>query len=242
MLCAAWPVHAALAVVQTVSCETLGADTCVTSGVTTTSGNLFVASTGYCCIAFTSITDSKSNSYTDSISELAEGAFTRGRQQYKANGTGGASHTFTLTGASAGFFGTLSVTEVSGAATTSPLDQTATDTDPLGHGTSHATASTGTTAQANEILIGFGTDSTVGTTYATDTGAGWNELTNVGADADSEGLLTGYRIVAATGTFTYTYTSSQDGNFVQGISTWKEASGSRQRCIGCGTDRKVIGQ
>ena len=242
VLGAAWPAHAALAVVQTVTCQAEASATCVTSGVTTTTGNLFVASTGYCCDAFTSITDSKSNSYTDAITELAEGSFTRGRQQYVANGAGGASHTFTLTGGSASFFGTLSVTEVSGAATTLPLDQTATDTDAPGHGTSHATAATGTTAQANEILIGFGTSATNPADYTTDAGAGWTELTNVSTDIDTEGLVTGYRVVAATGTFTYTYTSSTDVSYVHGISTWKEASGTRQRCIGCGIDKRVIGE
>lgn len=157
-----------------------------------------------------------------------------------ANGAGGASHTFTLTGASGSFFGTLSVTEVSGAATSSPLDKTATDTDPDGS-TSHATAATGTTAQANEILIGFGS-SAAPTAYTTDTGAGWTELSNISTDADTEGLITGYRIVSAVGTFTYTYTTDTAEENVLGISTWKEASGNRQRCIGCGTDKKVIGE
>lgn len=227
LLLAPWSAQSAIttSAAMTVTCSAEGAETCTTSDLTTTTGNLFVASVGYCCADFTSVTDSKSNSYGDSIAELTEGAFTRGRQQYVANGAGGATHNFTLTGASAAFYGTLSVSEVSGAATTSPLDQTATDTDALGHGTSHATAATGTTAQANELFIGFGTGSTVNSAYTTDTGAGWTELTNITTDIDTEGLLTGYKIVSATGTFTYTYTSNQDASYVHGISTWKEAAG-----------------
>lgn len=238
MAVAAWPAHAAIAVVQTVSCEAQGATTCNAGPVTTTNGNLFVASTSYCCDTFTSITDNNSNVYVNAIADQADGSGGTIRQDYKAVGTGGAGHTFTVTGASASFFATLSVQEVSGAAA-SPLDQTAADTDAIS--TSHSTPSTGTTAQADELLIGVGgTIST--TTYTTDTGAGWTEATNVATDADSEGMVTGYMVVSAVGTYAYTYTTGTGRATAQGISTWKAAAGNRQRCIGCGTDKKVIGE
>ena len=236
MVIAAWPAHAAIAVVQTVSCQAEASATCITSGVTTTTGNLFIASTGYCCDTFTSITDNKSNTFIDSIAELTQGS-TLGRQQYKENGAGGASHTFTLTGGSASFFGTLSVTEVSGALTSGALDQTATGT--TASGTNHATSATPTTAQANELLLGFGSSVDI-TTFTTDTGAGWTERTNIETDINTEGLLTGTRTVAATSTYTYTYTTGSTVSAVHGISTWKASSAAR--CIGCGIDKKVIGE
>lgn len=221
------------------TCQAEGATTCTTTGVTTTTGNLFVASTGFCCAAFTSVTDSKGNSYTNAIADITDAIGGKSRQDYKENGTGGASHTFTLTGASAAFFGTMSVTEVSGAATSGALDKTATGITNPG-ATSHTTSSTATTAQANELLLGFGSTSAGPTTFTTDTGAGWTEQTNISTDADTEGLITGTRIVSATSTFAYTYTTAETRDATQGISTWKEASGNRQRCIGCGADKKVI--
>ena len=234
---AAWPAYAAIAVVQTTSCVATATTTCNAGPITTTTGNLFIASTSYCCDTFTSVTDSNGNVYVNAIADTADGTGGTVRQDFKAVGVGGAGHTFTLTGASGSFYGTLSVTEVSGAAS-SPLDKTATGADA---GNSHTTASTATTAQANELLLGCG-GCFFATAYTTDTGAGWTEQTNLDTDANTEGLITGTRIVSATGTFAYTYTSSVSRACAQAISTWREASANRQRCIGCGTDRKVIGQ
>lgn len=239
---AAWPARAAIAIAQpAMSCEAQAAASCTTTGVTTTSGSLFVASTSYCCDTFVSVTDSKLNSYSNAVPDQADGSGGSVRQDYKAAGTGGASHTFTVTGGSASFFASFSVFEVSGAASVSPLDQIAADTDTTD--TNHSTPSTGTTSQANELLIGAGgTIST--TTYTTDVGAGWTEGFNVTTDGDSEGIVTGYKVVSAIGTYAYTYTTGTSRVTSQVISTWKEAavSAARQRCIGCGIDKKVIGQ
>lgn len=193
------------------------AASCTTGAVTTTNGSLFVASSSYCCAAFTSVTDSKLNVYGNAVPDKPDGAGGTIRQDYKAVGTGGASHTFTLTGASAAFYGTLSVQEVTGAAT-SPLDKTATGAET---NTAHTTDSTATTAQAAEILIGAGGCFNP-TGYTTDTGAGWVQQTNLDTDANTEGLIVGTRIVAATSTYTYTYTSGNSRACAQDISTWKE--------------------
>lgn len=238
VLLLATPAHSAIAVVQTVSCSAHGATSCTTGAVTTTNGNLFVANSSYCCAAFTSVTDSKSNSYGNAIAATSDADGGTIRQDFIAAGTGGASHTFTLTGASGAFFGSLSVIEVSGAAA-SPLDKTATGQD---SGTSHTTSNTATTSQADELLIGVGASIDI-TTYTTDTGAGWTERTNIATDVNTEGILTGSRVVSATGTYAYTYTSGTNDDFAQGISTWKAAAaggGARQQCVGCGADRKVI--
>src|SRR5262245_2854089 len=147
--------EAAIAIVQTVSCVASAATTCTTpAGVTTTAGSLLIASAGFCCAGFTSITDNKGNTYAVAIPQVAVIA-ADGLQRYVASNAGGSSHTVTLTGASGAFYGTLSVSEVSGA-TASPLDQQVGSND-AGSTTSHASPSTGTTTQANELLIGFGT-------------------------------------------------------------------------------------
>lgn len=236
---AAWPAHAAIAVAQVEQCSATAATTCTTGNLTTTNGNLFVVSTSYCCDTFTSITDSKSNAYTNSIADVTDNSGGKVRQDYKAGGTGGATHNWTLTGGSSSFFGTISVMEVSGAAA-SPLDQIASFAD-IGGGTSHSTGNTPTTSQADELLIGFGgTIST--TTYTTD--AGWTERLNVATDGSHEGIITGSQVVSATGAYAYTFTTGSSVFTAQGISTWKAAAAAttRQRCIGCGIDKKVIGQ
>lgn len=241
MIIAAWPAHAAIAVVQTASCEAQGATTCNAGPITTTNGNLFVANISYCCAAFTSIADNKSNVYGSSIATISDSSGGSIRQDYIAAGSGGSGHTFTVTGASAAFFATLSVIEVSGAAA-SPLDQTASAAD-VADTTSHSSGSTASTSQANELLIGLGGGIDI-TTYTNDGGAGWTERTNVSTDIDSEGIITGTKIVSAIGTYAYTFTTGSSVDDVMGISTWKEsaASSTRQRCIGCGTDKKVIGE
>jgi hypothetical protein len=240
LLLTALPTQAALSVVQKTTCSISGTTVCTTPGLTTTTGNLFVVNSSYCCAAFTSVTDSKSNSYTNSVAELTGGTSSKGRQDYVASGTGGGTHTWTLTGAS-GIYGTISVIEISGAAA-SPLDRTATGTDAGGF--THTTSSTATTTQANEVLVGAG-GMAVNTTYSLASGSSaFTVQHNIATDASTEGIITATQIVSATGAYLFSYDSSASGSgsFAL-ISTWKEATaaaGVRQRCVGCGVDGKVI--
>lgn len=182
--------------------------------------------------------------YSNAIPDTLTGSGTGDanlRQDYKENGTGGASHTFTGT-IGAAYFITISVSEISGAATSGALDKTATGSD-FTHPT-HTTSSTATTAQANELIVGYGGS------IDTDTftiGGSYTERTNIAAvDLTTNGLVAGTRVVAATSTYAFDFTnnSGNDLRTASGISTWKEAAASstRQRCIGCGVDKKVIGQ
>lgn len=240
---AAWPAHAAIAVVQTVSCSSHAAASCTTGAITTTNGNLFVASSSWMfhsLVSFTSVTDSKSNAYTNAIADTIDTASNEYtiRQDYKAAGSGGASHTFTATLSDA-YFVSLSVIEVSGASST-PLDQTATGAD--GNGTSHSTSSTSTTSQANELLIG---NSTAGDNITFTCGGSYTERTNIPADGgvNTSGLLNCSRNVTSASTYAFDFSTSGLARTSSGISTWKEAAagGTRQRCVGCGTDKKIIG-
>lgn len=238
MLIAPWPSHGAIAHVQSVSCLAFSTNTCTTSGVTTTTGNLFVTASTLFDGTFTSVTDSKSNSYSVVTSGFTTVNVADGRQDYKANGAGGASHTFTLT--TSGSFAAFAATEISGAATTTPLDK---NTGAADIGTSHSSTSTSATSQANELLYGSGIVCE-NSTMVTDTGAGWTERINDGNSGGNCGVLIGTKAVSATGTYAYTWTTSSSQDAISIISTWKEAaaSGVRQRCIGCGIDKKVIDQ
>lgn len=237
MLIAAWPAHAAIAVVNAASCTAAVTDTCTTGAITSTTGNLFVASVmSYNVSTFVSVTDSKSNTYTDSVAEV-ENHHMALRQQIKVNGAGGSSHTFTFTGAASNY-GSLAVLEVSGA-TATPFDQSA-----IGGNTavtSHTSGSTATTSQANELLIGWGATPNT-STYINDSGAGWTERANIEADGFSLGIICSSKVVSATSTYAYTFTTGSAVDSGAGIGTYKElaVSATRQRCIGCGTDKKVI--
>jgi hypothetical protein len=236
------PVSAAISYGQAVSCQNLGSTSCTTSSITTT-GNLLVAQTSCWCDLTTAgtvvgTTDSKSNTYTGVTTAYSVGPGVQ--VEYKASPTVGSSHTFTSTVLVGGTqYAALSVIEVLGAAA-APLDQTATGADGVGCCTAHATANTATTAQANEILLGIGGTTDADPVTYTQTGTGWTEASNI---SPFMGLITGYRVVSATGAYAYTFSTSGDMRSAQIITTWKDATaaaGVRQRCVGCGADGKVI--
>ena len=93
-----WPglALAAISFGQAVSCTSAGVTGCTTPGTTTT-GSVFVAQTGYWegGSAFTSVSDSKSNTWTNVIAAFTDGsAQTSGRvDAVNGGGTGGAAPT-----------------------------------------------------------------------------------------------------------------------------------------------------
>jgi hypothetical protein len=125
--------------------------------ITSTNGNLFIADTCYYLQGntFTSITDSKSNSYTQAGSTVVSSGDLEGqaREYYIANGTGGATHNFTVTLSGNGF-PALAAKEVSDALTSNVLDRTASKSDNSGT-TGLTSSTTATTIQANELLNGL---------------------------------------------------------------------------------------
>jgi hypothetical protein len=118
--------------------------------LTTTSGNLLV-----CDLAmygtFSSFADSRTLTWTDSITLTSHSSDSGEKlgQKYVANASGGANHTFTLHLTAPGY-PTVSCTEVSGAATSSVLDQTSINVSTVAT-TSQTSNSTSTTTQADEI-------------------------------------------------------------------------------------------
>lgn len=129
--------------------------TITTAGVTTTggSGSVFLAWVFHEASGegFTSITDSNANSWAQVGSTYQDG--NKYVRTYKCEGgTGGSSHTFTVTYSGTGGTAIL-VVELTGCATSNAIDQAPAVVKDTASPFSSST--TGTTAQANEMLVGF---------------------------------------------------------------------------------------
>lgn len=199
-----------------------GATTLTTGSLTTTSGSLVLVGASWDSTpTFTSITDSKSNSWSIVGSELNASSH-KSRVYVAHNITGGSSHTFTLT-VSASAVATLFVCEFTGADTASAVDQQGRRNDT----SSPFTLAAGlTTTQANEALWSMvvGNSSSPTATHA-ESGLGsstiQDEITNgslywTGAQATS--------IKSATGTFNPSWTENGATNAHVWLVTIKEAA------------------
>ncbi len=196
-----------------------GTYTSAAFGSSTTSGNLIVVTVsddGGTLGGITSVTDSKSNTYTKVPNEF-DGASTVS-VWYAKNITGGASHTITVNyNTSITFASTCVAQEFSGVDTTAPLDVY---TSTGGTGTSTTSGATGTTAQNDELVIGslafFGATTTVtlGSGY---TNLGTTHQTNAGVGMES-------KVVSSTGTQTATFTLGLSRGWSTAVTTFKAAS------------------
>jgi hypothetical protein len=197
-------------VVQTVSAISSGSQASVTtSGITTTSGNLLVAiiynfGNG---IGGTPITDSNSNTWAQAIASTGTSRGW-GAMYYVANCTGGAAHTFTFTPSSSNFIN-ITVYEITGAATSSVLGNTSTSTAASGSRNSGSITASG---GVDEIFIGAGGSSAVGTLSAPTSVPLWWLAHNNGGTASTEGRTTYWREVAAGGSDSFAYSASNSGN------------------------------
>lgn len=127
--------------------------TATTAAVTTqASGSVFVVCYTFDSAAtFTSITDSKSNSWSIIGSEI-NASNHKSRMYYVENATGGSSHTFTGTNGSASLDCSIWVIEITGALTSGSLDQSGSRSDT----TSPFTLAAGLlTTQNDEALVTF---------------------------------------------------------------------------------------
>lgn len=204
-----------------------------TAAITTTSGNLVVIGVTYVA-SFSSVSDSKGNTWTLAAGPVTASAGDTIRCYYAFNLTGGAGHTFTLNLSAAGA-GVVCAAEYSGVLLTDPLDQTATQAS---SGNPVDSSSTATTTQADELLIGYGQQSS-GVNLAWSAGASYTLRANV-ADAvpSSIGAMV-ERLVSATGAYNATMShGGETGTYSALIATFKAAgwgalrSRSRNRLIG----------
>lgn len=224
----------ALAHVQTVKANGAGSAvlSVTTSGITTTTGNLFVIGAG----------SWKSGSpQTLTPSDLIGGSAsgntwlevtgspqnpsgnTRAHLFYCKNGNGGASHTFKVTAGATALMA-MFLMEISGADTTAPYDTGAAATS-LGS-TAPNSGATGTRAQADEIIIGYcGTgDNVNGGTFSA--GSGFTIPTN-GTETNFNNYVSGieYQIMTAVGTEAANFTISND-SWACIAAAFKAASGA----------------
>lgn len=199
-----------------------GAGTAVTSSGTSqaTASTFYIFAHWDTGSTFTSVADSKSNTYTLVGAEQAIGAF-RTRLYRCVNGTGGASHTATLVVSGAGG-ATVYLVEATGCNTSSPVDQS----DRRTESASPYTLAAGlTTTQANELLLSFFAGDS-GSNPATNAESGLGSSTIVVEETNGAANWTGavaksYK--TSTGTFnpSWTQTGTVDGAVF--LETLKEA-------------------
>lgn len=182
---------------------------------------------------FTSVVDSKSNSYTIVGSELTVGTM-KARLYKCVNGTGGASHTATFT-VSAGDI-TLFLVEATGCDTVSPVDQSDRRTDSA---SPYTLAAGLTTTQANELLLTFlcGDSGANPATHA-ETGLGSSTIAveETNGSANWTGAVA-WSYKTSTGTFNPSWTESSNTNACVALETLKEATGG---AAGSGPNPRTI--
>lgn len=192
-----------------------------TAAITTTTGNLTVV----VCIwfgagvTFTSMADSKGNTWTQIGSQQTTSGNAKMRMYYAKNITGGASHTFTLTVSANNSYPLLFVSEFSGIDTTSPFDVQAATT---GSSTTPSSGVTATRAQADELLVGGLVDESSGVVTIT-AGTNFTIPTN-GKEENGAANSTGaieYQIVSSTGTDAGTFTISVSEPWGAQVATFK---------------------
>jgi hypothetical protein len=170
----------------------------ITIGITTTSGHLLVSHIANYTIATAITSDSLSNTWTNAANFATGSGFIR--MDFVANCVGGASHTFTATGN----FPAITVQEFSGVALTSALDASGTDFI-SGGGASHPVSCT--TTNANDVVVGGGSSSN-STSFAVSSPFTQDRTLDTGT---FEGIATGFNIVSATGSQTFTITTTNTG-------------------------------
>ena len=200
--------------------------TTVTVTATSTNGASWVvwcASNGG--FGATPITDNKGNTYTQIGTNVT--AFTvTGTLWYVQNGTGGASHTWTGT-PSTSAFNTLIVVEITGGLTSGLLDQFATGNDDVA--SPFTSSVTGTTTQANEVVLAFEFDNR-STGSAITWGNSYTSLVDLSNTAGVTAAAAKLN-VTSTGTQQSSFTNADTTEAVTWIATFKEASGGGSATI-----------
>lgn len=214
------PAWAGQAFVQSALGTTNNTHPATTAALATTSGSTLVVCAAIYSSTFaaTPVTDSKSNTWTQIGTELVDGTM-RLRMYYAKNITGGAAHTVSVDTA-ANTWIEVSVGELSGMDLTAPLDQTTGQV--TGVGTSHASGNV-TTTQNHEIYVGCGSTS-ANATLVDGNAPAWTTDQSQTQDATHQGLIMGHKVVTATSTEGYTWTSGAAQNAPSIIATIKEAS------------------
>lgn len=189
----------------------------------TTTGNTIIVSITYnddTAGTISSVTDSQSNTYNLIGTGGSSGGDTHTASYYAYNITGGTTPTVTVTMSTGDHDFSMTMREVSGLTTTDPLDKVAEGT--TASGTSHTSATTATTTQANELVY-----ATIGlaTTATFTLGSGYSELSETTGSDIYQASASETKRVTSIGTQTATFTSSASAVSYFIIATFKEAGG-----------------
>jgi len=195
----------------------------VTSSVTTTAGSTIIVGFRFFG-TFTSVTDSKGNTWTQIGTQLSLSDGTEFRVYYNDNngasaGLRGSSHTFTGTAGSA--YCSIIVVEGTGTSASPSLDVAGRQEDSASPFTSPGVATT----VADTFLVSFvfmpdGTNPTTTVASPFTKLSEWNQTSGDGLNAASA-----YRIVSATGTYNSSWTATAGTSAGVTISAHKVAAG-----------------
>lgn len=208
----------AIAAGTSVAAHSAGSATTVTSGsiTTTASGSTFVVLI-QADATLNTPTDSKGNTYTAVTAQVTNSGI-NSRMYYCQNGTGGSGHTFTFT---TGFSANLSIyaLEITGGLTSGILDQQNSTSDSA----SPYTTTTGTTTQAAELAVAglSGNSATTPATHAESTGYTIAAEVTTGGP-DWPGCIA-WKVLAATGAQTPSFTEASSSTGGVHCATFKEA-------------------
>lgn len=217
--------HAAIALGVHKSAQCAGASSCTTAAVTSaaSSSTFYVVGCTTGTPAATPITDSKSNSYSSIQQWTATFGGVICQRSYKTNGTGGASHTFTMSTTGTATTA-IWATEITGADTTNSLDKSAKGNDTV---SPYDSPTSGVLTVANELLMGFLIDNSVSGTC---TYGAANGFTLVETQTSTSGVTgaTEDKIVSVTTADHASFTDTGCGvtSTDVAIDTFKQAGGA----------------
>lgn len=218
-----------LSVVQHTGASAAAAGSVTTAvGISTSTGNLVHVDIGvfYQQGVYASMSDTAGNTFLQAVASFQDPADPNGanailQTRYAKNAIGNGSNIYQVVLTGSGY-ATIGVIEIQGANTTSPLDLAE---HGIGTTTSPTFTTSGTTAQANEVVIGTICQS-AGASNTTVPG-GWQKQ----YDEPNNGfcnLCDATKIVSATGTQTFNPTESgiSFNHYLIAITTYKEAGGA----------------
>lgn len=219
------PIHNSIAFVSIDSVVGGAVNSITTPGFATTTGfaiALGLVFYGGLATTLTGFTDMTfGNTFNVNSLGTISGGNNRAAGSSNTNITGGANHQFNAAFNNSLAFPTLFALQFSGQ-DTSGLDQLAAlaDTTTV---TTHDSALTGTTAQANELLVGWGGETEDVTMNLTIAG-GWDSRANISNGGAK--TIVGTRNVTATGQYQFQCTSDDATTMAGQIMTFKEAGGA----------------
>lgn len=181
--------------------------------------------------AVTALSDDRGDTWTEALEDDAGGSHV-GHIWYCMNASSG-THVVTRTGGF-GSFEAYFILEFTGAELSAALDKTAVAHNAAVVDSTPDSGNTATTAQADEILVGF-----IGTQNSINYSSNWqNGFTSVGFQVGtSRGLTPAYKIVSATGAYAAQASANgTDGEWIAAIATFKAAAGGGTST----TDGKII--